>query len=193
MLVALEGIDACGKSTLASLLSEALGMRILKFPDYTTSTGERILALLQQGGGDPYTLQALMNANKIEKMPRLRRENLILDRYMDSAIVYGMADGVPWEWMHAQIAVLPQPLISFLLAIPVEESFRRRPGRMDTYEANHSRLLKVLTHYRWLYGDHFQRLHGQPLPAPNPYRMCLDGTQPSDVLCKQIVNVVDAL
>lgn len=68
---------------------------------------------------------------------------LILDRYYLSGLVYGQADGLDLSWLERIHSTLPRADVFFVLDIPVEESVRRRPDRMDYYEKNLPKLRKV--------------------------------------------------
>jgi len=91
-------------------------------------------------------LQSLMVTNRFEQFEKLRlfsrvypRGLLILDRYNESAIAYGMADGLSADFLRRIHEALPVPRHTFLLDISVEESFKRRPKRADQYESNKER------------------------------------------------------
>lgn len=158
MLVAFEGIDACGKSTQIDLLKKASvslfegGCQVFSYPNYLTDTGNKILKLLQDPNRDPLVLQCLMTVNRYEEQ-FLVEEALscdalvILDRYWMSGLVYGAADGLPYAWLHRIHEQLLQPDHWIVLDLPVIESFRRRPNRDDDYESNADRL--KLARYRY--------------------------------------------
>jgi thymidylate kinase len=168
LLIAIEGIDACGKSLQQARLADAVGASKMKFPNYGTPTGALILKLLK-GERELHTpaevegrfgaaqecaapdereqalvLQSLMTVNRYEVTSfmtgTLNERALVLDRYFASGLVYGEADGLPPPWLYAVHHCLPKPDLYILLDISVEESFRRRPVREDAYEANRDRL-----------------------------------------------------
>ena len=64
----------------------------------------------------------------------------MLDRYWASGYAYGTADGIDSDWLLTIHDALPQPDLTVLCDITVEESFRRRPVREDAYEASRERL-----------------------------------------------------
>jgi thymidylate kinase len=78
---------------------------------------------------------------------------VVADRYLASAIAYGMTDGLSYDWLLAAQAFLPQPDLNILLDVPVEASFERRPERRDQYELNKSYLQEVANNYRKLWLD----------------------------------------
>ncbi|KKL61483.1 hypothetical protein LCGC14_2194860, partial [marine sediment metagenome] len=164
MIVAIEGIDASGKETQATLLKVwALDnademcihdVRIQDFPDYKNVTGKYIDELLKgeweivanELGKNALTkatvMQCLMITNRLEHGKMLSEyagdpfSLLILDRYYASGQVYGRADGLPVDWLEAIHFLVPDPDLWIFVDISVDESFRRRPDRQDYYERN---------------------------------------------------------
>lgn len=157
MIVAFEGIDACGKSTQIEMLTKAavekgVETALFSYPNYQTDTGKKILELLKAPERDPLVLQCLMSANRYENQNTIDALDpttlVILDRYWLSGYVYGLADGLPFDWLMDVHFKLTRPHQWIVLDIPVDESFRRRPVREDEYEASHERLEKASRAYR---------------------------------------------
>lgn len=160
LLIALEGLDACGKGTQTELLVKALAGQAFKFPHYASASGQQILKAFNNPHPDPelaaYSLQALQTVNRLEERQRLydmlNEGDVVLDRYTVSALAYGMADGLPYEWLDAiQLSDIPTPDYQILIDIPVDLSFVRRPDRADAYEANRDRMEKVRANYLELF------------------------------------------
>ena len=95
-LIALEGIDGCGKSTQARALAEALGAR-LTFEPGATPVGARLRELLLAPDGAPPSPRAealLMAADRAEHVARVLEpalaagEWVVSDRYAGSTIAY---------------------------------------------------------------------------------------------------------
>jgi dTMP kinase len=93
-LIALEGIDGCGKSTQASALADVLGAR-LTFEPGATPVGARLRELLLAPGAAPPTSRAealLMAADRAEHVDRVVAPALaagqwvVSDRYAGSTI-----------------------------------------------------------------------------------------------------------
>lgn len=135
-------------------------------------------------------LQSLMVTNRLEQLKKLTcyaqvaktwtqeiNELLILDRYNACAMAYGQADGLDPTWLKSIHMALPEPAHCFLLDIPVEESFQRRPKRTDAYESNRERLKKVQANYLTL-------AEGQSWHV-------LDGTRASEEITREIVEVIE--
>lgn len=153
MIVAFEGIDACGKETQVRMLEErarelhGMSTAVFSFPNYESTTGKAIKEMLQLPDGERngLTLQALMTANRYECQKEIRDVHrivdlVILDRYWLSGFVYGSADGLDQRWLLDVHWSLIQPNLWIVLDLPVEESFARRPVREDAYESNKHRL-----------------------------------------------------
>ena len=95
-LIALEGIDGCGKSTQAAALAEALGAR-LTFEPGATPVGSRLRELLLNTDDVPPSPRAealLMAADRAEHVARVLTpaltagEWVVTDRYAGSTIAY---------------------------------------------------------------------------------------------------------
>lgn len=158
LVVALEGLDACGKTEQAKLLASRLNARTFAFPDYSTKTGAFIRGYLQGDNpkDDALVFQSLMTINRLEKQADLvdamSYSGVVLDRYTASALVYGALDGVDPKWiddLNSQLRV--QPDLNILLDISSEESFARRPDRRDRYERDRDRMDRARMEYLRLF------------------------------------------
>jgi len=166
-VIALESIDAGGKSSnaklLASRLSEKfpyLDVETFHFPHYESFAGGCVGRILR---GDTridsdelesyfdkaIIIQSCMLADRLEHIELLQeyyassQKLLILDRYLLSGIVYGQADGLPRDWIAKIQTTLPKASLTFLIDISVEESFRRKVHREDLYERDRAKLERV--------------------------------------------------
>ncbi len=155
MLVAVEGIDGSGKTTLARILGNAL--RNLGYE--TELTQEPYLYRSQiEGAQHPATKYLLFLADRLEHTEKVLLPNFharkitITDRYLLSTLVYqvkgeGMNPGIA-EWASCQGAFVP-PVVTFFLDIDPETALSRiidRDGKMS--EPEKSRLLAKLTNWR---------------------------------------------
>ncbi len=161
MIVAIEGLDLAGKGTQADMLHAALEERNITvctfhFPKYETRIGKEIHDMLHvaDGGVDvpPQVLHCLQAANKWEHLYMIEeacreQQVVIMDRYHYSNHVYGLANGMPAEWITGLEDGIPEADIIILLDLSVEESFRRRPSSRDVYEDNRAFLEKVHKEY----------------------------------------------
>lgn len=169
-LVVLAGIDASGKATQAERLSKKLEAELFSFPNYKTETGQMILGHLTGawdvlGAGPEHSAgsrksalvrQTLFAINRHEVAGQIashlaNHRHVVCDRYYESGLVYGMADGLDEGWLWRIHERLPQPDCSILIDIPPEESIRRRPERRDDYEKRAGFMTKVREGYRGLF------------------------------------------
>jgi len=95
-LIALEGIDGCGKSTQARAVADALGARLTHEPG-STPVGARLRQLLLAPGAPPLSPRAealLMTADRAEHVVRVIEPALaagswvVTDRFSASTIAY---------------------------------------------------------------------------------------------------------
>lgn len=169
-LIAFEGLDQSGKQTQAERLRDRLTaagrrVRLLSFPDYTTSIGEEIGRALRGGRQYPAdVMQLLYVANRYEWKPEIERERgdgtvLICDRYLASSVAYGEAQGLDGAWLRDVQRYLPQPDLTLLLDIAPETSARRKTVDRDAYERDLGLLGRVRDSYlrqvgpAWLHLD----------------------------------------
>ncbi len=160
-LIAIEGIDQSGKRTQSRLLALRLRtlhypVEIRDFPDYTTPVGKQLKGYL--GGRhhfDYHAAHLLYAANKWELADTLRRElsrgkSLIVNRYTSSNLAYGIAHGLPLEWLLNLEDGLPTPDIVLILDISPSISFRRKRRYRDRHESDRCYLVKVRNSYKRL-------------------------------------------
>jgi dTMP kinase len=162
-IIGVEGIDAAGKQTQSSLLEGWLmkkGFKTasLSFPDYETRIGKEIRAFLS-GKRDylPQLQHMLFAANRWEKAPliskyRSTKDVIIVNRYSESNIVYGAANGLSIEWLMGLEEGLPKAdLVIVLDANPAGLLHSRRPGPPgDSYERSSKLQEEVQKLYRKL-------------------------------------------
>jgi dTMP kinase len=196
MIVAFEGIDACGKQTQVRMLEEyanrnKMASVAFDFPNYETPTGKKISELLisSDDNRDALVLQSLMTVNRYEMQDTIedahfRGELVILDRYWMSGWVYGQTDGIDPTWLESVHLPLIQPHQWILLDIPVGESFKRRPQREDAYEASRARLEAS----RRLY---LQAAMGEPEARLFEMVKIIDATKPPEWIHKEILGCLE--
>ena len=164
MFIALEGIDACGKSTQAKILVERLKASFFKFPDAGTPMGKLIYSHLREEwtvqGTDKVdtefvnamAFQAMQFSNRLEHAAEISHllsagKRVVADRYWCSGIVYGSADGLDEDYLISAQQHLPMPDLNILVDIPVSVSEKRRPKDRDRYEAKEGFLEDVRSRY----------------------------------------------
>jgi len=157
-LIAIEGIDQSGKRTQATLLARRLiqkGYRtsVFDFPDYRTPLGRELRAYLAgRNRLDFHAVHLLYAANKWERAREIdyeidRGRNIIVNRYSPSNLAYGVAHGLPLDWLRSLEDGLPKPDVVFVLDITPRTSFRRKTKKRDVHEGDREYLRKVRNTY----------------------------------------------
>jgi dTMP kinase len=177
-IVAIEGIDAVGKNTHSLLLSKWLRRKgvdteHMSFPDYDTPIGKEIKAFLSGRRAYPVELQHLLfAANRWEKLENIKSslragEVIVVNRYTDSNLAYGKANGLDTVWLASLENGLPRAdLVIVLDASPRSLSSRRPSKSKDVYEKSSALQDKAQKAYREL-----ARKHGWSLiDADGPVR-----------------------
>ena len=146
-IIGIEGIDAAGKRTQSSLLRSWLsrrGVRVetLSFPDYTTHLGEELKKFLAgERNYSTHLSHILFAANRWEKRETIENylshgEVVIVDRYTESNLVYGVANGLPLDWLINLEAGLPKASLVLVLDVPTGKLVDRRGRFKDRYEGD---------------------------------------------------------
>jgi dTMP kinase len=160
--VAIEGIDAAGKNTQSLLLSRWLkrnGVKttLMSFPDYDTPIGREIKSFLSSGTGYPAELQHLLfAANRWEKLQEIKSrlragEALVVNRYTESNLAYGRANGLKIGWLANLEKGIPRADLVIVLDAHTHSLGSRRPGgSKDAYERSDALQTKAQKAYREL-------------------------------------------
>ena len=109
LLIVLEGIDQCGKTTISKLLKNKLLSLNLKtiiqtFPDKSTLIGNVINSYLQGNTKlSPQESHLLYSLNRHEKKSFMEEKlyngyNIICDRYIFSGIAYSLANDLDYNF-----------------------------------------------------------------------------------------------
>jgi dTMP kinase len=161
MIIVIEGFDQAGKRTQSELLAKFLRARKLKykifsFPDYTTPIGKEIKYYLSgKRRFPPQVIHCLLAANRWEKLKEIQEalsKNyiLIMNRYYQSNLVYGKANGQDLKWLLNLDAGLPKENIVILLDVKSKDSFTRKKTRRDKFEKDKEFAQKIIHTYRTL-------------------------------------------
>lgn len=159
MIIVIEGGDQAGKKTQTELLFRALKKRKIKtttfsFPDYTTPIGKEIAKYLSgKRKFPPQTIHCLLAANRWEKLNEITKAQsknsvLIMNRYYQSNLIYGLANGMKQKWLENLDAGLPKADLVILLDVSQKESFHRKKTNRDKFEKNKEFLKKISKIYR---------------------------------------------
>ena len=160
-IIVLEGIDKAGKGTQCILLQNDIikagfNCKILDFPDYSTPIGREIRLFLD--GRRSYSKEVqhmLLSVNRWEKKEKIETmlQNgtiIIMDRYYQSNIVYGLSNGLDLNWLINLDKGLPEEDIVIILEIDPKTSYKRINHNRDLFEKNLEFLLNVKQNYQKL-------------------------------------------
>lgn len=160
-IIVIEGTDKAGKGTQSRLLINALKLSgriytIMDFPDYTTPIGQEIRAFLD--GRRNYTVEVkhmLLSANRWEKKKEIesmieKGTIIIMNRYYQSNLVYGVSHGLDVKWLLNLDRGLPKEDIVIVLEVNPHTSYQRVPEDRDAFEMDQKLLTKVHKNYRKL-------------------------------------------
>lgn len=148
LLIVLEGIDQCGKTTISKLLKNKLEELNLKtiiqtFPDKSTLIGNVINSYLQGNTKlSPQESHLLYSLNRHEKKNFMEEKlynnyNIICDRYIFSGIAYSLANGLDYNFSSNTEQYLIKPDLTFYFDIPISETNKRRKSlKTDIYETS---------------------------------------------------------
>lgn len=161
MIIVIEGSDQAGKKTQSELLAQALKARKLKtkifsFPDYTTPLGKEINNFLHgKRKFPPQVIHCLLAANRWEKLQEIKKahsENsvLIMNRYYQSNLVYGVVNKLNLKWLQNLDDGLPKADLVVVLDVSQKESFNRKKSKRDKFEKDRKFLDQISKTYRRL-------------------------------------------
>ncbi|MDI6884505.1 MAG: dTMP kinase [Hadesarchaea archaeon] len=147
LLLTLEGLDGCGKSTHVKLLAKWLrsrGCKVVITDEPTNSAiGKVIKQMLRGELKVPPAVEALLFAadrvqhvaNLIE--PAVRAGKVVLnERYTYSSMAYQSARGVSEAWIKSINKYAPRPDLTILIDVPAAAALGRiKPSRkLDEFE-----------------------------------------------------------
>ena len=191
-LIVIEGLDKSGKTTQSKLLYEYYmkiypgKVDLINFPDYTTRIGKEIKSFLH--GKIEYSNEVkhiLLSANRWEKKLdmelSIKKNNLvILNRYYQSNLVYGLANSLDLDWLINLDKGLPKEDIVIVLDIDPLVSKKRAVVNnflLDEFEKNKAFLEKA----RYVYLDLSKKFKWHVIKADSDVNSIL----------KKIVNIIE--
>ena len=147
VLIDLEGIDGCGKSTQAQLLAQRLrdadhAVVVLKEPTDGPHGCQLKAVLRGERNANAEEVLTLFADDRREHVaarivPALERGEIVLmDRYYYSTLAYQCAAGIPAERIRAVNAFAPAPAIVLVFDLPVGQALERVHSHSvaDTFE-----------------------------------------------------------
>lgn len=165
-IIVIEGTDKAGKGSQSRMLAETLKTLgkicvILDFPDYTTPIGIEIKTFLESKRDYPTEVKHLLfSANRWEKKKEIESmlENgtiIVMNRYWQSNLVYGVANGMDLNWLLLLDKGLPKEDIVVVILVNPSVSAKRAEIQ-DAFESDvqlatkaYRNYLKFAKQYRW--------------------------------------------
>jgi len=159
MIIVFEGGDQAGKKTQSILLEKKLKSaniktKLFSFPDYSTPIGKEIDQYLHgKRKFSPQVIHCLLAANRWEKADEIKKAQqknsvIIMNRYRESNLVYGLVNGLKLNWLENLDTGLPKSDLVIVLDVPQTESFRRKRLDRDRFEKNRAFSQKISKTYR---------------------------------------------
>jgi dTMP kinase len=186
-IIVIEGTDKAGKATQSRLLMDALKLSgricvIMDFPDYSTPIGVEVRAFLQ--GKRDYTNELkhlLLSANRWEKKNEIESminngTIIIMNRYYQSNLVYGVSNGLNINWLINLDKGLPKEDITIVLEVRPKVLNQRIVNDQDIFENDQKLLAEVHKNYRKL--------------AKRFKWKIIDGEKSKDQVHQEVMNVI---
>jgi dTMP kinase len=181
MIIVIEGGDQAGKKTQTELLSKALKARKLKtkvfsFPDYTTPIGKKIENYLNgKQKSPPQVIHCLLAANRWEKLDEIKKaishnSVLVMNRYYQSNLIYGLVNGLPAKWLEHLDEGLPKADLVIVLDVNQKVSFSRKKQKRDKFEKNKIFSQKISKTYRKIAKEKKWKLVDASLPKEDVHK-----------------------
>ena len=157
-IIVFEGIDKAGKTTQAKLLEKKLGSKCVRidFPDYSTPVGKEIKQFLDGKRNYPDEVKMmLLSANRWEKKGEIEKivskgTTVIMNRYYQSNLVYGISKGLKLDWLLSLDKGLPKADLVIVIDIRPKTFVSRSKNVVDTFEKDLELIRRVKKNYRIL-------------------------------------------
>jgi dTMP kinase len=157
-IIVFEGIDKAGKTTQAKLLEKKLGSKCVRidFPDYSTPIGKEIKQFLDGKRNYPDEVKMmLLSANRWEKKGEIEKmvskgTTVIMNRYYQSNLVYGISKGLKIDWLLSLDKGLPKADLVIVIDIRPKTLAMRSKNVVDTFEKDLKLIRRVKKNYRIL-------------------------------------------
>lgn len=159
-LLSIEGIDGCGKSTHARLLSQWLRSKGYETVVTDEPTGGPIGRIIKQALRGklklPVAAEALLfAADRMQHIAEVIKPALdagkvvITERYTYSSLAYQSARGLPMPWVEAINRGAMKPDLTIIIDVPVEVALTRmrRSRKLDKFESDPELQRRVRANY----------------------------------------------
>jgi dTMP kinase len=183
-IIVFEGIDKAGKTTQAKLLEKKLGSKCARidFPDYSTPVGKEIKQFLDGKRNYPDEVKMmLLSANRWEKKGEIEKmvskgTTVIMNRYYQSNLVYGISKGLKLDWLLSLDNGLPKADLVIVIDIHPKTLVSRSKNVVDTFEKDLELIRRVKKNYRILANKFNWRI--------------VEGEKPVDEVHGQVLRIV---
>ena len=170
VLVNLEGIDGCGKSTQSKLLLEKLegeGEKVIILKEPTKRPhGQKLWDVLH--GKRKATNEEILELFVLDRIQHVEEKIqpalddgtvILMDRYYYSSMAYQVAGGIDVEDIRKKHAFAPKPDVVLIFDLPVSVALERVKGHSDADEfEKEEHLEKVRVAYLDLENDPLVRI-----------------------------------
>ena len=170
MLVNLEGIDGCGKSTQSKLLREKLegeGEKVIILKEPTKRPhGQKLWDVLH--GKRKATNEEILELFVLDRIQHVEEKIqpalddgtvVLMDRYYYSSMAYQVAGGIDVEEIREKHVFAPRPDVVLIFDLPVSVALERVKGHSDADEfEKEEHLEKVREAYLDLENDPLVRI-----------------------------------
>ena len=170
VLVNLEGIDGCGKSTQSKLLREKLegeGEKVIILKEPTKRPyGQKLWDVLH--GKRKATNEEILELFVMDRIQHVEEKIqpalddgavVLMDRYYYSSMAYQVAGGIDVEDIRKKHAFAPKPDVVLIFDLPVSVALKRVKGHSDADEfEKEEHLEKVREAYLGLGNDPLVRI-----------------------------------
>ena len=154
-IIVFEGIDKAGKTTQAKLLEKKLGSKCVRidFPDYSTPVDKEIKQFLDGTRNYPDEVKMmLLSANRWEKKGEIDKmvskgTTVIMNRYYQSNLVYGISKGLKLDWLLSLDRGLPKADLVIVIDIKPRTLVSRSKNVVDTFEKDLELIKRVKKNY----------------------------------------------
>lgn len=195
LLIVIEGIDGCGKSTQVKEVSKALGVKNFTQPS-NGPIGKAFRELLHSSSDMPVKeyeemFKSLIYADRIHVISKkdgvidsLKNGHVVMDRHTMSTIAYNSLDEKDLFENYENNKDFIKPDLAIWLKLSYEEALKRINFKnKDIYE-NEDKLKKVYDNYEFCFKN-FSGLYKNIL--------IIDATLNKDKISKQIINKIEEL
>ncbi|HOZ54197.1 MAG TPA: dTMP kinase [Bacilli bacterium] len=184
MIIILEGLDNCGKTTLIDMIHnyyQSIDIKSQISKEFETNIGKELKNMANSGNLDSVLKAYLFAADRYIRMKNLsneeRKKLLLFDRYVPSAIAYRMAEGIDKEWISNINSVFPKADIGFFIDITPIESVKRNTDIKFNIKASPEHLSHVREAYLSI-------LNEQNL-------IYIDGMRPIEIIFDEIITKLE--